>query len=152
MSLYREVSRRRRLPLLAAAAALLVGIAAGFVVGRSTAPEPSVANALEKIAVDLDTARDALELVAIEYPQGVSGGRVTAPTEYDAANADLERSREAFERAQSGLGPLAVEDAAEVERMLVELAALVERKAPAPAVEAKARATERALRALPGGS
>jgi hypothetical protein len=38
-----------------------------------------------------------------------------------------------------------------VDRLLRELAALVELKAPPAAVAAKARETERALHALPGG-
>lgn len=151
MSLYREASRRRRLPLLVAAAALAVGVPTGFGIGRATAPEPTVADALERVRAELRTARDALELLAIEYPQAVSDGRVTAPTEYDAALADLRRARDAFERARDDLAAITPAAAARVDRLLADVAALVDRKAPAAQVAARAREAEQALRELPGG-
>lgn len=151
MSLYREASRRRRLPLLAAAAALVVGVLAGFAIGRATAPEPTAADALAGVEAELRTARDALELLAIEYPQGVSDGRVTAQTEYDAARADVQRARDAFGRARDDLAALAPAASARAGRLLAEVATLVERRASAAEVEARAGAADRALRELPGG-
>lgn len=151
MSLYREASRRRRLPLLIAAAALAIGVPTGFGIGRATAPEPTVADALERVRTELRTARDALELLAIEYPQGVSDGRVTAPTEYDAALADLRRARDAFERARDDLAAINPTAASRVDRLLADLAELVDGKGPAAQVAARAREAERAIRDLPGG-
>jgi hypothetical protein len=151
MSLYREASRRRRLPLIAAVAALVVGLSAGFALGRATVPEPTISGALEDVSVDLSRARDALELLAIEYRQGVSEGRVTASTEYAAARTDLQTSRDSYANARDDVAVLAPGETKRVDRLLRELAALVELKAPPAAVAAKARETERALHALPGG-
>jgi F0F1-type ATP synthase membrane subunit c/vacuolar-type H+-ATPase subunit K len=151
MSLYREASRRRRLPLVAAGVALVVGLLAGYGIGRATAPEPTIAAALEDVSAELRTTGSALELLTIEYPQGVTDGRVTASTEYEAARADVRRARDAFERARDELEPIAPAATARASRLLASVAALVERKAAANLVEAAARAAERAVRDLPGG-
>lgn len=147
MSLYRVASRRSRLfGVLVPAATLVLGLLVGVLVGRATAPQPSLEDALAKPAAHVDEARNALEVLTIEYPQAVAG----AQTEYEGAQADVRHAREALAAADDleALDPSGYRRAA---ALLAGVAALVERKAPPAAVEARVRAADEALAALPGG-
>ena len=93
MSLYRQAGRASgRTVLVAAAAALVVGLLAGFLLGRGTAPKPSLAERVADLRTSLAPAREGLELAATEYGQAVRSGRVVAPTEYGAAKSDVQRA------------------------------------------------------------
>ena len=84
MSLYRVASRRGRLGgLLLPAIVLVLGLTVGFLVGRASADEPSLAEALDAPAAHVEDARNALDVLTIEYPQAVE-----ETTEYEAALAD----------------------------------------------------------------
>jgi hypothetical protein len=94
MSLYRSPGRvPARTLVLAGVAALVAGLVAGFVLGRATAPEPTLAEQVTALRAALAPAASGLELTATEYGQAVRGGRVVAPTEYDATRSDLARVR-----------------------------------------------------------
>jgi hypothetical protein len=150
MSLYRVASRRSRLlGLLVPLIALAVGLLVGFLLGRATAPEASIADALADPAADVAEARNALEVLTIEYPQAVSNGAVRAPTEYEAARADVRRARDALASADD-LAALDPEGYRRASALLTEVAALVERKAGPAVVAARVRATDEALAELPG--
>ena len=152
MSLYRVASRRSRLlGLLVPFAALVVGLVVGVLVGRTTAPEPSLSDALAKPAADVDEARNALEVLTIEYPQAVANGEVRATTEYEGAQADVRRAQDALAAADD----LEALDSAGYRRavaLLAEVAELVQRKAAAEAVAARVRAADEALGGLPGAA
>src|SRR3954462_9052655 len=61
MSLYRQAGRASgRTVLIAAAAALVVGLLAGFLLGRSTAPKPSLADKVADLPAGLAPAREGL--------------------------------------------------------------------------------------------
>src|SRR5919107_3689283 len=93
MSLYRQAGRASgRTVLIAAAAALVLGLIVGLVAGRSTAPKPTLAEKVADLRADLAPAREGLELAATEYGQAIRSGRVVAPTEYGAAKSDLQRA------------------------------------------------------------
>jgi hypothetical protein len=80
MSLYRQAGRASgRTLALAAVAALLAGLLAGFLLGRSTAPDPTVAEKVADLRSRLRPAEQGLELTATEYAQAVRGGRVVQP-------------------------------------------------------------------------
>jgi hypothetical protein len=145
MSLYRVASRRSRLfALLVPAIALVVGLAVGLLVGRATAPEPSLSDALADEAAHVAEARTALDVLTIEYPQAVS-----SPTEYGGAQADVRHAQEAL-AAADGLEAIDPSGYRRATALVAEVAALVDRKAPPAEVEARVRAAEEALAALPG--
>ncbi len=150
MSLYRVASRRSRLlGLLVPVAALAVGLLVGVLVGRATAPEPSLSEALAKPAADVDDARNALEVLTVEYPQAVANGEVRAATEYEGAKADIQRAQDRLAAADDleALDPGGYRRAV---ALLSEVAALVQRKAAPEAVAARVRAADEALAGLPG--
>ena len=150
MSLYRVASRRGPLSvLLVPLGALVAGALIGLVIGRATAPERSLRDALAEPAENVAQARNALDVLTIEYPQAVSNGEVTAPTEYDAAVADVRRARDALASADDleALDPDGYRRASE---HLEDVAALVERKAPPAEVAAAVRSADEALAGLPG--
>src|SRR3954464_9567342 len=94
MSLYRQAGRASgRTVLIAAAAALVVGLLAGVPLGRSTAPKPSLADKVADLRASLAPAREGLELAATEYGQAVRSGRVVGTTEDGAAKAEGQSSR-----------------------------------------------------------
>jgi hypothetical protein len=145
MSLYRVASRRSRLfGLLVPAIALVVGLGIGLLIGRATAPEPSISDVLADEASQIAEARTALDVLTIEYPQAVS-----SPTEYGGAQADVRHAQDALAAA----GDLEALDPSGYRRataLVAEVAAIVARKAPPAEVEARVRSADEALAALPG--
>jgi len=145
MSLYRVASRRGRLGgLLLPTVALVVGLTVGFLIGRASADEPSLAEALEDPVAHVADARNALDVLTIEYPQAVSGGEVKETTEYEAALADVRRAQGALGEAED-LGELDQEGYRRATALLTEVADLVARKAAPAVVAARVRAADRAL-------
>jgi hypothetical protein len=130
MSLYREVGGGLRRIAIVAAVALVVGAVAGFVLGRATKGEPTLGEKLADVHDEYQKIPDALELLRIEYPQGVKGTDVVARTEYEAAKADVQRARDALSSVGDDLravGHVRVDLAG---RQLRKLADLVEQPAP----------------------
>ena len=151
MSLYKQPGRvAGRTLALVAVAAVLAGLAAGFGLGRATAPDPSLADKLGELRDRLQPARQGIELTATEYSQAVRGGRVVAPTEYKAAQQDVARARGALARARGDLRALSVARAEAVDRATGALAAAVERRVPPAEVARLSRAAEAALAAADG--
>ena len=147
MSLYREVGRGRAPTLVAVCVvALVAGLVAGFLAGRASAPDPSVADALEQVQREARPVADSLDLVPIEYAQAVRDGEVVAETEYEAAEAAVERARDGFAGVHEDLAALAPDEARRAGDSLEELAALVERRAPAREVERAADEARAAVR------
>ncbi|MEP6953467.1 MAG: hypothetical protein ABI950_05315 [Solirubrobacteraceae bacterium] len=144
MSLYRQPGRyATRTIALAAGAALVVGLVLGLILGRSTAPDPTLAEKVAGLRTALAPARQGVELVATEYPQAVRGGRVVAKTEYAAAKADVQRARAAVDAHAADLR--AVGKATALQRALAELAAAVDRRADAVQVRRLGDAANAAL-------
>jgi hypothetical protein len=151
MSLYREPGGRAlRAAALGLAAGLLLGLAAGLLVSGGEEEPPSVRAALDSLRERVRPATAGLELVGIEYPQSVRGGRVIAPTEYAATQAHVRRARTAVAAARPDLVAL---DRAATGRLLGaldELGRLIAGRAPPPRVVAAAGAAERLLREITG--
>jgi hypothetical protein len=143
MSLYRQPTGRPvRTIALVTLAALVVGGGAGFAIGRTTAPERSLAELAADVRQQVRPAQSALELVTIEYPQSVENGKIVAETEYAAARAQAQSAADAVAGARADLAaldPSAVEDASEA---IAEVARLMARHADPTVVErAAGRAT-----------
>jgi hypothetical protein len=147
MSVYRQARPGR--PALVAAIAvafLLVGVVGGALLFKGNDDRASLRDAVGKLRDDMRPAVESLDVLPIEYAQAVRGGRVVAPTEYEGAKSHLERARRAFDRARDDLVLLAPAETAVLERRLDELEQLVDRRAPAAQVEAKAREAAAAVR------
>jgi hypothetical protein len=146
MSLYRE-ARRRRLWLPVAVAGLAVlALVAGVVIGRSTAPERSLRDAVENVQENARTASDALELVTIEYREAVANGEIAAETEYEAAQDGIERAHEAFEGIRDELAVLDPGETRRADEALEELERLVARRASPDDVDRVAAEAARSIR------
>ena len=152
MSLYRQAGRASgRTLVLAALAALLVGLIAGFLVGRSTAPKPTLASRVADLRTSLAPAREGLELAATEYGQAVRSGRIVAPTEYAAAKSDVQRASDTIAKHAADLGALDPSRAAALDRAMAVLRNGVSRRADPATVRRLGDAASAALRAAGGG-
>ncbi|HEY4330998.1 MAG TPA: hypothetical protein VGM78_00445, partial [Ilumatobacteraceae bacterium] len=72
MALYVPLSRRRRNAALVAALTLVLGLAVGFIVGRSSAT--TAGEAASDVRTKGDTLATRLEALTIEYDQAIAGG------------------------------------------------------------------------------
>jgi len=153
MSLYRQAGRTSgRTLAIAVAATLVVGLGAGFAIGRATAPEPTLADRLADMRARLQPAQDGLELTVTEYGQAVRGGRVVAPTEYDAAKADVGRVADAVGSVRGDLRALDPARAAALDRAVAALRDAVRARANPATVRERSDAADAALRAVLGRS
>jgi hypothetical protein len=151
MSLYRQAGRAgARTLILAAVAALLVGLVAGFALGRSTAPEETLAAKVADLQRRVRPAEEGLELTATEYGQAVRGGRIVAPTEYQAAQADVRRAGAAIAAARIDLRALSPQRAAALDRSVAAVRAAVGRRAAAADVRRLSDEARAELRAAVG--
>jgi hypothetical protein len=151
LSLYRQPGRvAARTLALVGVAALVVGLAGGFALGRGTAPEPSLADRVADLRRRLEPAGQGLELTVTEYPQAVRAGRVIAPTEYQAAKADVRRVRDTIAGARADLRALAPARAAALDRAVGALSSAVDRRAAPAEVRRLSARAQAALRALAG--
>jgi hypothetical protein len=151
VSLYRQPGRvAARTLALAAAGALVVGLAGGFAIGRATAPAPTVAKAVAALRRDLRPAEQGFVLAPTEYGQAVKGGRVVAPTEYQAAREDVQRAQAAVDRSRAELSALDAAKARALERAVADLGAAVARRADPTEITRLAAAAQAALVAAVG--
>jgi hypothetical protein len=151
VSLYRQPGRfAARTLALAASGSLVVGLAVGFGVGRAGAPEPSLADRVAELRRTLAPAEHGIELTATEYGQAVSGGRVVAPTEYDAARGDVSRTEAAVTAARPDLRALDPGRAAALEAAVARMSAAVRTRSDAAEVRRRSDAAARALDAALG--
>jgi hypothetical protein len=141
MSLYREAGRARRRRRIAIGAGVLVVVIAVIVVllAGGGGP-PNHADRVKAAQAAASEALDGVEIVTVEYPQAVRGGRVVAATEFAGAKADVQRARQQLEQQRADFE--AVDPAAyrRAEDALGTLAATVARRADIAKAVAAARA------------
>jgi hypothetical protein len=153
MSLYRQPTGRPvRAIAIATLAALLVGGAAGFAIGRSTAPEPGLVELAGDARERVRPARSALELVTIEYPQSVQNGRIVAETEYAAARAQARAAADAIAGARTDLAALDPSGVEEASGAIAEVDRLMSRHADPALVEQAADRAHTAVERLARGA
>jgi hypothetical protein len=141
MSLYREAGRARRRRRIAIGAGVLVVVIAVIVVLLSGGGGPPThADRVKAAQAAASEALDGVEIVTVEYPQAVRGGRVVAATEFAGAKADVQRARQQLEQQRADFE--AVDPAAyrRAEDALGTLAATVARRADIAKAVAAARA------------
>jgi len=110
MSLYREPGRRRRTASLAVVGALLVGVLAGFALGRATASSPSLADQVGEMQDGARTVVAGFELVRTHYPRDREAGRGQA-TRAAEAFADVRGDLAALDAVAARRAADAVGDA-----------------------------------------
>jgi hypothetical protein len=140
----------RRTVAIVAAAGLAAGLIGGFAIGRSTASDETLADEIAELRDDLQPARQGVELTATEYSEAVRAGRIVEPTEYQAAQQDVERVRRTVRDVSEDLRALSRARAAEVERSVGALAAAVARTANPDEVARLSRQADAALVAAVG--
>jgi hypothetical protein len=151
MSLYRQAGRASgRTLAVAAVVALLAGLLGGFLLGRATAPDPTLAEKVSELRSRVRPAEQGIELTATEYAQAVRGGRVVQPTEYQAAQADLARVDDAIAGARADLRALSAARAAALDRAVSALRDAVARRTAPAEVQRLSDAARAALRAAVG--
>jgi hypothetical protein len=151
MSLYRQAGRTSARTLaIAAVAALVVGLLGGYLIGRATAPKPTLADKVADLRASLGPAQEGIELSATEYPQAVRDGRVVAPTEYAAAQADVQRARDAISGASPDVRALDPARAAALEKSVADLRAAIDAKQDPAQVRQRSAAASAALAAVLG--
>jgi hypothetical protein len=88
------------------------------------------------VAGALNTIRDMLTLVDIEYSDAVANGQIVDQTEYDETLLFLQRATDTFSGAKSALMAIAAHETEEIEEDLATIANLVENKADPAEVRA----------------
>jgi multidrug resistance efflux pump len=151
MSLYRQAGRTSgRTLLIAAVAALAVGLVGGYLLGRGTAPDPTLADKVAGLRTTLAPASEGIELSATEYPQAVRNGKVVAPTEYQAAKADVQRAKDAVAGARADVRALDPSRAASLDEALDALGSAIDEKADPGQVKQLSSDAANALNAVLG--
>ena len=146
MSLYRQAGGRPwALVAVALVAGVAIGLVIGLLIGGGDSEEPTLGEQVADLRTDTEPLRLALEQVTIEYTGTVSGGEVESPTEYQAAQATVDRAIASFDQLRADLEALDPVAAERLDRALVELSDLVDHQASESAVKAQVAETERAL-------
>ena len=143
MSLYRQTGASRwRAIAVAIVIAILAGGAIGYVTGRNSAPEPTLADKVADLRAEVQPVLDGLSLVPDHYEQGLAAG---GQVQFDGAVQQADFARESFVKEEASLRLLSAEryDAA-----LAELDALLEAMRARAAVAVVRRHAEAAERAV----
>jgi hypothetical protein len=149
MSLYRQAAGTRTSTLVVVGLVVLfAGAAAGFALGRGTAPEPTLSELADEVGEDIRPALSALELVTIEYPQAVREGQVVAETEYAAAKSQAGTAESVVASLAADLAALNPAQAKGATAAVERVTTLIEDRAQPQRVERAAQDAAAALEAM----
>jgi hypothetical protein len=119
-------------------AGILIGIGVGVALGGGD-DEPDPVQGLRDARSSLGRAADVLEIVAVEYAEGVEDGRVVSAAEYDGARRAVARSRSLYGDARPVVAYASAVTATRLDHAFPRLARKVAARAPEEEVAADAR-------------
>lgn len=152
MSLYRQAGGYAPRTLIAALlAGALIGGLAGFLGGRGSVEEPSLAEQVSQARAELSPVAAGLELVPIEYEGAVSGGRITAETEYEATQGAAARAAAGLAAVSEDMRAIDPAGYAAATRAIDELTTAIDAQATVARVDSLARIASTRVEALAGG-
>ena len=137
MAIYRPPKARWPLAVATLIAGLLIGGLAGWALG-SKDPDPN--EVAGDIRTKLTQAATVLDVVPIEYDEGVEDGEVVSDAEYSAAGDAVDRSRTHYDEVAPALESLAPETADEIESAYETLDSAIEEVADPDEVTSAAEA------------
>jgi hypothetical protein len=140
--LYRK--RRQVPPALVAAAAAVVALPAGFLIGRASAPSPTLKDLLRPADAVVRAAQGGLEIVALEYPRALAG----ATASRDAALKAVRDALDGLETRSDVLDVVAPDANRAAREQLETLSGLIGALAPQARVEAQLERARAALASL----
>lgn len=151
MSLYRQAGGRNAGAIvLALAVGLLVGGLTGFLSGKGSAEDPSLAVLVADARAELAPVAAGLELVPVEYASAVRAGQVVEPTEYEASRAAVARAEQSLADAGADLRVIDPTGYSAALDSVRSLSAAVDARAPGAKVESLARMASARIEILSG--
>jgi hypothetical protein len=147
VAIYRPAKPRWRTAALAGVGGLAVGVLVGLVVG-SNEPDPEAA--AQSIRSDMQAAASTLDIVPIEYDEGVEDGEVVSEREYGAARDAVQRSREQFQPATDVLSLFATDVVGDIEAGYNDLVEAIDAVEDPDDVERRAEALADLLTGVEG--
>ena len=137
--------------LAAGVAGILVGLAIGLAAGGGDEDTDPV-QGLRDARSSLTRAASLLDIVTVEYPQGVQNGEVASAPEYQGAVRAIGRSRNLYGEARPVLAYVSTDLVARTDAAYRRLREAANARAPAERVTAEARRLAAVLEgALDGG-
>jgi hypothetical protein len=129
-------------------AAGLAGIAIGIGVGLALAggdDEGDPLTGLRDARNSLERSADVLDIVTVEYAEGIDDGRVVSEPEYQGARRAIQRSRELYADARPVLAYVDAELATRIDHAFQRLAQEASARVSEQELESDARALARTL-------
>jgi hypothetical protein len=148
MAIYRPAKPRWPVLVITAAAGLVVGGIAGWLIAARS--EADTTEAARAIRSSLDRTAGSVEIVGIEYREAVRDGEVVARAEYDGARDAALRARSLFADVRQPLAVLAPGAAAQIAEDLNGLIEAIESTADEDDVAEIVSSTKARLRAFGG--
>jgi hypothetical protein len=145
---------RPRWPGLLAAgiAGILIGVGVGLVIAGGD-DEGDPLTGVRDARNSLQRAAGVLDIVTVEYAEGVDDGRVVSEPEYEGARRAIARSGELYSDARPVLAYVNAERATRIDHAFRRLAQEASARVPEEALASDARALARSLEnaIAPGG-
>lgn len=142
MAIYRPPKARWPLAL----AAVIGGFLFGLVTGLLLSSDPAPADVASDVRAKLVEAATVLDVVPVEYEEGVEGDEIVAEREYEAAGDALDRSRARYEEVEAAVEALAPERAGDLAAAYDEVARMIDEVEDPAAVEAALERLQEELR------
>ena len=133
----------------AATAGIAVGLAIGLALGGDD--EQDSLQGVRDARASLRQASGVLEVVPVEYAEGVQDGRLASEPEYQGARRAIERSRDLYGEARAVVAYIDPDIATDLDHAYERLARAIGARAPGKAVESQARGLGSALEQALGG-